>query len=315
MDQIGRRFLGYFGKMLILAGMVLVFGSFGVFLSNILTKLFLGIDLSTIDFSAIKKEDVQMIAALKLYQTIGGGIGMFLVPALLFPAAIKYPIHVMFMNKNRIDVKSLFVGVLSIILVTPLISWLYQLNQQMNFPESWKEWEISIKNMEAQAELLTNLFVSADTYPMLLLNIFVVALVPAICEELFFRGIILQYTRFIFDKEWIAVVVSAIVFSGFHGQFYGFIPRFVLGVLLGYLFLNSANIFLPILAHFINNALAVLAVFYQKELAVFEVFTPDYQFAWYWVVLSALLSIAAVWYINNTLLHALLNQSKNKLSQ
>ncbi len=95
-------------------------------------------------------------------------------------------------------------------------------------------------------------------------------------------------------------MVSALVFSGFHGQFYGFLPRFALGVLLGYLFLFSGNLVLPIVAHFINNAIAVLLVFYEKELSVYAIFSSTYEFAWYWAVLSAALCIMALLMLKNS---------------
>jgi len=300
MDQIGGRFFGYFGKILILSGMVLVFGSVGVLISHFLAKLFFGVDLSVISFQSIKKDDLQIIAALKLYQTIGGGIGMFLIPAFIFPAAVNYRIRVFPFHQQQVSVLPFMIGVFSILIVAPAISWLYQINQQMHFPAAWQAWETSIKEMEDQAAMLTKLFVAADSYSMLLLNIFVVALVPAICEEFFFRGILLQYTRFVFTKKWIAVLVSALVFSGFHGQFYGFLPRFALGVLLGYLFLFSGNLVLPIVAHFINNAIAVLLVFYEKELSVYAIFSSTYEFAWYWAVLSAALGIMALLMLKNS---------------
>lgn len=292
--------------------MVLVFGSMGVLLSQWLVQLFYGIDLSTINFQDIKPEDVQVIAALKLYQTLGGGIGMFLVPALVFPGAIKYPINSLIMYRNKVLPSSLLLGALSILVAIPAISWLYQTNQQMHFPAAWQEWEASIKQMEEQAEALTKLFVAANSISMLLLNIFVVALVPAICEEFFFRGVLLQYTRFVFDNQWVAIVVSAIVFSGFHGQFYGFIPRFALGVLLGYLFLNSGSIFVPILAHFVNNALAVLAVYFEKDLAAFEIFSSDYQFAWYWGMLSIAATVGIAILLRNSFISSLYTKVSSK---
>jgi membrane protease YdiL (CAAX protease family) len=310
MHQSGAQFLEYFGKILILTGMVLVFGSLGVLLSNGLVQLFWGIDLSSINFNEIKESDVQIIAALKLYQTIGGGIGMFLVPALVFPGAIKYQISSMILYRTKLQPNFVALGILSILVAIPAISWMYALNQQMHLPASMNALETSIRLMEQQAEALTKLFVFADSVPVLLLNIFVVALVPAVCEEFFFRGILLQYTRFIFDNQWVAVVVSAIVFSGFHGQFYGFIPRFALGCLLGFLYLHSANIYVPIAAHFVNNAIAVLAVYFEKELSSYLIFQEDYHFTWYWAILSAAASIGIVWYLRNELIQSLYSKLK-----
>lgn len=297
--------MGYFGKILILTGMVLVFGSIGVLLSNVIVQFIFQVDLSSVNISEIKKEDVAIISSLKLYQTLAGGIGMFLVPALLFPAAIKYPKNTLIMYQNRVYPKLVFLGVLAIVISVPAISWMYEINKSMRFPEILADFEAKIRLMEDQAEAITKIFVAADNLPMLLVNLFVVALVPAICEEFFFRGILLQYTRFVFDNSWIAILVSALVFSGFHGQFYGFLPRFALGVLLGYLFLNSGSIYIPIIAHFANNALAVLLIYFEKELAIFTVFASDYHFAWYWGILSTLACAAIAYYTRLSFIQAI----------
>lgn len=305
MNENSSRIMGYFGKILILTGMVLVFGSIGVLLSNAIVQFIFQVDLSSVNISEIKKEDVAIISSLKLYQTLAGGIGMFLVPALLFPAAIKYPKNTLIMYQNRVYPKLVFLGVLAIIISVPAISWMYELNKSMRFPEILADFEAKIRLMEDQAEAITKIFVAADNLPMLLVNLFVVALVPAICEEFFFRGILLQYTRFVFDNSWIAILVSALVFSGFHGQFYGFLPRFALGVLLGYLFLNSGSIYIPIIAHFANNALAVLLIYFEKELAIFPVFASDYHFAWYWGILSTLACAAIAYYTRLSFIQAI----------
>jgi len=85
-----------------------------------------------------------------------------------------------------------------------------------------------------------------------------IAILPAIGEELLFRGVLQRifanWTKNIHLGVWIA----AILFSAMHMQFYGFLPRMMLGVLFGYLFVWSGSLLLPILCHFINNGSAVI---------------------------------------------------------
>ncbi|MCF8255437.1 MAG: CPBP family intramembrane metalloprotease [Bacteroidia bacterium] len=284
--RIGPDWPSYIGKILILVGMVLVFGAIGAMVSTQLCRLLFHVDFTQIDLNAIKKEDVQVIAALKLFQTLSGGVGMFLVPALIFPKVIKYPINSMITYNMVPKFWMLLLAFTLIIVSVPLISWLYQINQNLSFPAAWSELEQQIRAMENQATQLTKVFIAADNISMLLLNIFVVALVPAVCEEFFFRGILLQYTRFVFSNEWVAIIVSAIVFSGFHGQFYGFLPRLILGVFLGYLYLRGGGIWVVVFAHFVNNAMAVLTSYYEKDLTAFQFFNEEYQFPWYWAIIS-----------------------------
>jgi membrane protease YdiL (CAAX protease family) len=293
--------LGYFGKMLILLGMILFFGGIGAVLSSYLCQVIYGINLHELSMGDIKSEDAAAIASLKWIQTIGGGLGMFLIPALLFPKMLKWEANRLFQYKTPVSGTSLLIGTLIVFVAVPGVSGLYQLNQGLSFPESLKDLEISIRAMEEQAAALTKIFVAADNFAMLLLNIFVVALVPAVAEELLFRGVLFQYTKLVFGNLWVAMILSALIFSGFHGQFYGFLPRFALGLVLAYLFYASGSIWVPILAHFVNNAMAVVMTYYEKDLAIFKIFDESYNFEWYWSVLSILATLGmCVWYSGNS---------------
>ena len=94
-----------------------------------------------------------------------------------------------------------------------------------------------------------------------------IAIIPAIGEELLFRGVIQRiFTRWTRSNHW-GIWIAAILFSALHMQFYGFVPRMLLGVLFGYLLVWSGSMWLPIIAHFLNNALAVIAMYMiDKEL-------------------------------------------------
>ena len=126
----------------------------------------------------------------------------------------------------------------------------------------------------------------------LLLQIFVVALVPAVCEELFFRGALQQLLQEWFRNAHVAVIVASLIFSLVHGDIYGFVPRFFLGVLLGYLFLQSGSLLVNVCAHFFNNALIVVLFFlYNKG----EISTsPDIplQMSWFTTLVCTLSAVA-----------------------
>jgi membrane protease YdiL (CAAX protease family) len=278
--------VGYIGKTLIMLGMVLVFGSIGLVISRYACEWIFGINLTGIDYTQITPADTKIILALKVIQTIGGGIGMFLVPAFVFPKVIQYRVSDLIIWNIKPSAWQLLAALLMVVFSMPLASWFMDWNQGMRFPDDWMDIEKAIRSMEEQASKVTKVFVAANDLPTLFLNLFVVALVPAVCEEFFFRGVLLQYTRFVFNFEWPAIIVSALVFSGFHGQFYGFLPRFVMGILLGLLYMRTSNIWAPVLAHFLNNAFAVLMSYFSKELSGMRLFDENYHFDWYWVVLS-----------------------------
>jgi len=107
----------------------------------------------------------------------------------------------------------------------------------------------------------------------LLINLLVIAIIPAVGEELLFRGVIQKQFTALTHSKGAAVVLTAILFSALHMQFFGFLPRFALGVLLGYLYVWSGSIWLPVLAHFFNNATAVLLVWVAEREGM--PFNPD----------------------------------------
>ena len=99
----------------------------------------------------------------------------------------------------------------------------------------------------------------------LILNLLVMGLVAALSEELFFRGLLQQI--FIKNKVnvHVAIVIAAVLFSAFHLQFFGFLPRLFLGIILGYLYYITQNLWVSITAHFVNNAFAIIAAHYFDE--------------------------------------------------
>jgi membrane protease YdiL (CAAX protease family) len=113
--------------------------------------------------------------------------------------------------------------------------------------------------MEAEAtETLLNL-IQMDNIGELLINLLLMALLPALGEELVFRGVVQQYGYALFKRKTVSVWLTALLFSAIHFQFEGFIPRFLLGLVLGYLFYWTNQILIPIILHFANNAIMVTA--------------------------------------------------------
>jgi len=144
----------------------------------------------------------------------------------------------------------------------PFINMLSWLNQQIILPEALSEIEKMMQSSEVQIAEITEKMLNVSTLGALLFNVFLVAVVPALGEELFFRGTIQRLL-----SDWkgalFAIWITAFVFSAIHMQFYGFLPRMLLGAFLGYLLLWSGSLWLPIIAHFVNNSVAV--VFYYLK--------------------------------------------------
>jgi len=156
------------------------------------------------------------------------------------------------------DAKYLLLGSIMIIVAFPFAQLTYWLNSMLPLPDALMDME------DSTAELIKGLLVMNS--PMeLAFNLLVVALIPAIAEEIIFRGIIQSTFENIFKNPHYAVWAAAIVFSFIHMQFEGFLPRVVLGLVLGYLFLWTRNLWVPIIAHAVNNGSQVILAYAMPE--------------------------------------------------
>jgi len=125
-----------------------------------------------------------------------------------------------------------------------------------------------MRNMETEAEKLTESFLVTHTNFDLIINLSMIALLPAVGEELLFRGVLQNLIQQATKNQHWAVIITGFIFSAIHMQFFGFLPRFMLGVFLGYLLVWTGSIWAPILAHFINNGSAVLLSYYEQKNAI-----------------------------------------------
>lgn len=181
----------------------------------------------------------------------------------------------------------------------PLIDFLGSLNSQMTLPESLADLERWMYAQEKQMEELTLLLLGDTTWVGLLANLVVIAVIPAIGEELLFRGALQSILHRWFKNPHAAIWVTAIIFSAIHLQFYGFLPRLALGAFFGYLFYWSGNIWLPILAHFVNNA-GVLTTAFVLQKQGQELHDLNYMgdLSPYTYFISFAVTIALLWYLS-----------------
>lgn len=142
-----------------------------------------------------------------------------------------------------------------------IITW----NMNMNFPEFMSGFEQWARAQEDSLARLTEYLVKTETNTELILAFVVVAILPAIGEEFLFRGVLQNIFKGLMNNNHIAIWLSAIIFSAIHMQFFGFLPRVILGALFGYIYVISGNLWYPIAAHFVNNGFTILLVaLYQK---------------------------------------------------
>jgi len=124
-----------------------------------------------------------------------------------------------------------------------------------------KSLEIKFKKMEDEYAEQIMLMAKMSSFKDYIIALIIIALVPAIVEETYFRGSMQQAFTAWFKNPWAAILVTSILFSAIHFSYYGFLSRAVLGMILGQLFYYSKNIWLNIFAHFLNNAIAVTSLY------------------------------------------------------
>lgn len=153
----------------------------------------------------------------------------------------------------------------------PAVNMLADLNTSLHFPDFLSDIETAMRNQETLSHELTARLTEVGSIPLLSVNIIVMAVLPAICEEMMFRGW-LQTSIVPLVGKHTAVWTSAFIFSAIHMQFFAFIPRFLSGVALGYIFLYSGSLWGAVIAHFINNLIVIVITFARyNNLISFEI--------------------------------------------
>ncbi len=237
---------------LVIVGSFLLF----LFLAALLAIPIFGLETEELLSIIENLSETNHVGIMKYFQ-IWLSIGTFVFPALLIAYFISGN-SIGYLKLNRhLNTISAFHVILVILIALPIINLLAQWNADMNLPDFLDGLEGRMKEMEERAGKLTGTFLDSDSIIQFIINLIMIAIIPAIGEELLFRGVIqrilCEWTR----NNHIGIIIAAMIFSAFHLQFYGFLPRLALGIFFGYLFLWSRTIWLPILAHFVNNGLAV----------------------------------------------------------
>ncbi|MGB0404528.1 MAG: lysostaphin resistance A-like protein [Salibacteraceae bacterium] len=266
----------------------------GMFISSLI-GYGLAVWLFDIELSQLADhENYRSLQGMKLSQALIT-IGTFLVPALILARVYKQKISEFFLTKSiRFDL--LVITTLLAFAAIPVIAWMAELNSQMIFPESLSWLEEIIRSAEDNAMVLTEALLNVTTYPELAINVVVIAVLPALGEEFLFRGALQQTLIKSGKNRHAAIWITAIIFSAIHFQFYGFLPRMVLGALFGYLMVWGGSIWYSVWAHFINNATSVYIMFLinrkevEGDLETFGANSGD----WFYAILGVVVVLASL---------------------
>ena len=231
---------------------------------------------------------------------IGQGISsimMFVVPPIVYYFVTRKE-HQMrdlgFRGINKPWPLFLLIAVALVFVSMPVTNQLTVWNENMHLGGAFEKIEDILKTLEETAAAATEKLLNVDTIGGLLVNLVVIALIPAVGEELTFRGVLQQgLTRRM--NPHVAIILSSAIFSFIHFQFYGFLPRMFLGMVLGYMFYTSGALWTSMLMHFLNNGSAVV-VYYLNNKGVINVDVDHFgqtQSVWL-LVGSALVTVGLI---------------------
>lgn len=191
-------------------------------------------------------------------------VGLIIGPALYIKAFEKKDPLLLFKNK-KLHTKSVLIAGLIVILFMIPNSFFIEWNAGLTFPDFLKGLETWAREKEDLAAELTTYLTTFASFNEFLLAFIVIAVIPGIGEELVFRGMLQPELQRATGNIHAAIWISAFLFSAIHLQFFGFVPRLLLGVLFGYLYYWSGNIVLPMFAHFVNNGFSVVMVYLYQQ--------------------------------------------------
>lgn len=252
----------YFKQLLLITSLALMgfllFSLLGTMLATFLFDIEFGQSFS---YNNMKNNEIK---ALKLIQFFSA-IGLFIVPSFVYAKmTTQQPFSELGLIKT-ISFKEIALVFLIMLTATPFLSLTIALNEAISFPAYLQEIEQWMKQSEQQAMELTKTFLTMNNMVEFLFVFLIVAIIPALGEELLFRGVLQKLLQNWMKKPHLSIWVTAIIFSALHMQFYGFLPRMLLGVLFGYLYYWSNTLWLPILAHLFNNGSVVVASYIYPE--------------------------------------------------
>lgn len=200
-------------------------------------------------------------AFLRIMKWLQGlsSITMFLIPALLFAMICFHRRRLYFLGVRKASKNFMYwLAVICIFCAFPFVFWLGELNQHIPLPDWMTEMEKDAgKQMEA--------FLTVRSFSDILINVFIIAVLPAFCEELCFRGALQRVLIHLTKRPWIGIIIASFLFSALHFQFQGFLPRMFLGMVLGGLYWYSGSLWPSIIAHFVNNGTQVIVVSYAPK--------------------------------------------------
>jgi membrane protease YdiL (CAAX protease family) len=285
-------------QLLMLLGLAVAGLCLASLLALLLAKVLYGISIPQFaNIMAMPDQYAHGWDALMLYQGLslaGAGAGALVLPRLLGQPVTGY------FSRRRLGA-AWWLGAAGLVIIcsVPFLSALVSWNASAHFPAPLHGFELWARDKEDQAAGLTKFLTDFNSPSRLLVGLVVIAIVPAVAEELVFRGGVQRCLVQWFNSRHVGVWLAAAIFSAIHVQFFGFVPRFVLGLVLGYLYEWSGNIVVSMAAHFTQNAFQLILLYLAQGKHLPNSFDPDatQPLPWPIVLASAVLTMGLLYWL------------------
>lgn len=249
----------YFSGLLVLFGGVLIGLFAGSMMSILIWTIYTGKDVLTLQHemnNPIYKEVLRWIQVVTTFF-------VFFVPAIFMSIYMSRKAFRFLGFNNYISGKQYLLAVLIMLAALPLSGALGEVNKFIPLTPTLTA---KFKLLEEQYMQQVKAISGIKGFPDYLITLLLMSLLPAVFEEMLFRGGI-QNLLFRQTKNlWLSIIVTSVIFSAIHMSFYGFLPRLMLGIVLGLLFQWSGSLWLAVIGHFVNNAVGVSQLYwYQRQ--------------------------------------------------
>ncbi|MBK0404930.1 CPBP family intramembrane metalloprotease [Adhaeribacter sp. BT258] len=285
-----------FTKILLLLGFMVGGICVGMFVALLGLNLFFGLSVADISQITVNPQAFPNGRAAMVFYQLATHFFMFTAAPLVFIALAEPSVkRYLFAKKNYVGL--LLLSALLALVIMPANSWLINWNAKMVLPEALAGFELWAKEKEETLAELTKFLTRFDTLGQMLVGLVAFALVPAIGEELVFRGVLQKNLARLLKNHHVAIWLTAFIFGAIHVQFYGFFPRMLLGGLFGYLYFWSKNLWVPIAAHFMNNGFTVFMLYLQQQNLIKANVESTDSLPWHLGLVSLVMSLLLLFYL------------------
>jgi len=259
--------------LLILLFSLFAFNTVGPFLGILISMPIFDFDFSkTLDVLLNPFDNPAAKIPLLITQGVASAFGFIFIPWIYLKGKYNISMAPFFRPFHNNSFNLIGLTMLIVISFMFVNAFFIEWNLNVELPGVLSGLEDLMRMFEENAKKLTEQLLQFDNMSQFILALVVIAIIPAIGEELLFRGILQNLLVNVSRNIHIAIWVSAFLFSAIHLQFFGFIPRMLLGALFGYLYFWSGNLLYPMVAHFINNGFTLLMIYlYRSDITNFDI--------------------------------------------